>query len=470
MMSPLPPDSIEPLSSNPFGADRSRREFVKSTARVAAVSALAGVALPPVHAAGSDEVRLALVGCGGRGSGAAANALGTSNQGPIRLVAAADVFEDKMTKSLDSLKGKYADAVDVPDDRRFIGFDGFQKAMDTLKPGDIAILTTPPAFRWVQFKYAIERGLNVFMEKPVTVDGPTTRRMLALNEEAKKKNLKVAVGLMCRHCKARQALVERIKGGDIGDITMMRAYRQQGPVATCFSKRRPEGENELMWQIRRFHSFLWLSGGAFSDFFIHNIDECCMIKGAWPVEAKASGGRHFREDFVDQNFDSYAVEYTFDDGTKLFLNGRNVQGAHDEFASYAHGTKGLAVISKAGHSPAKCRTFRGHREKSDSVIWSAEQPEPNPYQVEWDELIEAIRKDIPYNEVERGAIASLVTSMGRYAAHTGQVVTYEEMLNHEHEFAPEVDKLVMNGPAPLQADAAGKYPWPRPGLSKKREY
>lgn len=453
----------------------SRRDFLKQTGRLAAASALAGVALPPVHAAGSDLIQVALIGCGGRGTGAASEALSTRG-GPIKLVAMADVFENKLRRSYETLSQRRADQVDVPPERRFLGFDGYQKAMDCLRPGDIAILATPPAFRWVHFAYAIQKGIHVFMEKPVTVDGPTTRKMLALAEEAEKKNLKVGVGLMVRHCKGRQELHARIRDGQIGEIVLMRAYRMGGVAGATGPK--PPGQSELLYQVQRFHSFLWASGGLFSDFNIHQIDECCWMKGAWPVEARATGGRHFRGRNVDQNFDNYSVEYTFPDGTRLFFIGRSQQGCHNEFASFAHGTKGSAIISTNAHYPGRVRIFKNQQPdlrdfKSPNVAWAFSQPnerEPNPYQLEWDDLVAAIREDRPYNEAKRGAIASLVTSMGRMAAHTGQIITYDAMLNCPHEFAPEVDKLTMDSPAPLQADAEGKYPVPEPGVKKDREY
>jgi predicted dehydrogenase len=215
---------------------------------------------------------------------------------------------------------------------------------------------------------------------------------------------------------------------------------------------------------------LWASGGGFSDFLIHNIDECCWMKEAWPVEAKASGGRHYRNNYVDQNFDTYSVEYTFADGTKMDLQGRTIPGCHDEFASYAHGTKGSAVISTAAHTPARCRIYSSQKMTSKNLVWEYGPNEPNPYQEEWNHLIAAIRENKPYNEVERGVIASVVTSMGRMAAHTGQVITYDDMLNCEHEFAPGLEQLTMDSPAPVQADADGKYPVPQPGLVTTREY
>jgi predicted dehydrogenase len=448
----------------------SRRDFLKTTGGVATASALAGVSVPMVHAAEDNTIRLALVGCGGRGTGAADNALSTK-QGPIKLVAMADVFKERLDDSYEELKKAHGAQVDVSCDRKFIGFDAYQKAMDCLKPGDVVMLTTPPAFRWVHFTYAIQKGIHTFMEKPISVDGPSTRKMLALGEEAKKKNLKVGVGLMCRHCEAREELVNRIKDGELGEIILLRAYRQTGPVGSALTGPKPEGISELLYQIKRFHAFLWASGGCFSDFLIHNIDECCWMKDAWPVSAKGSGARCYRSDYIDQNFDTYSVEYTFGDGTKLFLEGRNIDGCHQEFASYLHGTKGMAVISSNAHTPARCRIYKGQKVARNDLVWAFPQPEPNPYQVEWDRLIHAIRKDKLHNEVKRGAEASLVTSMGRMAAHTGQVITFDDMLNCKCEFAPKVDQLTMTSPAPLLLDPKTKrYPAPQPGIIRDREY
>ena len=454
-------------SSNNFGV--TRRELLKTSGQIVAASALAGIALPQyVYAGETNTVQLALVGAGGRGTGAAQNALQTK-LGPVKLAAMADVFPERLKLCHQTLSDQFKEKVDVPQDRQFIGFDGYKNAMDCLKPGDVVILTTPPAFRWVQFGYAISKGLNVFMEKPTTVDGPSTRKMLALYEESMKKGLKVGVGLMCRHCEARGELWQRIQDGQLGDIITLRAYRCAGPTASAFSKKKPDNMSELMYQISRFHSFLWLSGGAFSDFLIHNIDECCWMKNAWPVEAKGYGGRHYRGDYIDQNFDSYTTEYTFADGTKLILEGRCMEGAATEFASYAHGSKGSAIISKSGHWPSGATIFKGHKMVDSEAVWKGED-KVNPYQGEWDHFMNAIRQDKPYNEAKRGAEASLVTSMGRMACHTGRVITYDEILNGDHEFAPTVDQLVLDGPSPLPADAEGKYPVPAPGINKKREY
>jgi predicted dehydrogenase len=448
----------------------SRRDVIKTSSAAAAASVLAGVAIPHVHAEGSNEIRVALVGCGGRGTGAAENALRVKN-GPTKLVAMADVFPERLGDSYKHLKKILPAQVDVPLDKQFIGFDAFQKAMDCLRPGDVAIFATPPAFRWVHFTYAIEKGLNVFMEKPVAVDGPSCRKMFKLAEEAQKKNLKVGVGLMCRHCVARGELFDRIKSGEIGDLLLLRAYRMAGVTAMEFSPPAPMGMSELLYQIKRFHSFLWASGGCYSDFLIHNIDECCWMKDAWPNQAKACGGRHYRGDNIDQNFDVYAVEYTFPDGAKLLLEGRSMEGCHGEFASYAHGSKGSAVISTSGHFPAKSRIYKGQTIARKDLLWHyPPENEVDPYQLEWEHLIDAIKNNKRYSEAKRGTEASLVTAMGRCAAHSGKVITWDDMLNHDQEFAPGLDKLTMDSPAPLRIASNGKYPVPMPGKTGKREF
>jgi predicted dehydrogenase len=448
----------------------SRRDFLKHTGGLAAAATILSASARNVHAAEDNTIRVALVGCGGRGTGAAADALNVQN-GPLQLVALADVQAGNVSGSFNNLSGRFGAKVNVPEERRFVGFDSYKQAMDVLKPGDVVILGTPPVFRWVHFRYALDKGINVFMEKPVSVDAPTSVKMFEMGKESVAKNQKVAVGLMCRHCRSRGELFKRIKDGAIGDLTTMRAYRMAGPTGTAFSTRKPDTEpSELMWQVKRFHSWLWLSGGGYSDFLIHNIDECCWMKDAWPVSAQSTGGRHYRGDYVDQNFDNYSTEFTFADGAKLFLYGRTMDGCYNTHASLAHGTKGSAIISESGHMPSRCRTFKNQDMSDANITWRCADPEPNPYQTEWDDFIAAIREDRPYNETERGTEASLQSVLGRMAAHTGRVVTRDELLKLNHEFAPGVDELTMESPAPLLADADGKYPIPQPGRVTDREY
>jgi predicted dehydrogenase len=458
------------------GSQTSRRQFLSQSQKVAgaaaAVSTLSSLIAPNVHAASTDTVQVALIGCGGRGTGAAANALSLRDKGPIKLVAMADVFDNRLKSSFTSLSKAHPTKVDVPQDRKFIGFDGYKKAMDCLKPGDIAIFTTPLAFRWVHFTYAIEKKLHVFMEKPLTADGPTSRLMIELAKKASAKNLKVGVGLMSRHSRALEELHGRIQDGEIGDIIAMRGYRMSGPVASCFSNKWPGTPSELLWQISRFHSFPWLSGGCFNDYYIHIVDHLCWMKNAWPVKAQAVGGRHYRGNHVDQNFDSYSVEYTFDDGAKLFMDGRCMAGAEQIYTSHIHGSKGLAIGSKRGDCGLPSSTYKGQLPDKANQLWqsSVKISERNPYVNEWNDLLDAIRNDKPYNEVERGVYASLTCSLGRYAAHTGKEVTLKALLESKNVLAPGVEKLTMESPPPLKSDKDGKYPVPQPGIVTDREY
>ncbi len=452
----------------------SRRELGKRVGAIAAASALAGIVIPTVHAAENSTIQVALIGCGGRGTGAASDALHA--KGPtIKLVAMADVFKDRQDNSYAALSGnkEIAPRVDVPPERRFIGFDAYKKAMDCLKPGDVAIFATPLAFRWVHFGYAIEKGLNVFMEKPLSADGSSSRKLLKLGEEAQSKNLKVAVGLMSRHSRSLEELSKRIGDGAIGEIILMRGYRMHGPAATFRSTPKPANISELDYQIRRFHSFIWASGGCFNDFYIHHIDHLCWMKNAWPVKAQAVGGRHYKTaddgtPYVDQNFDSYGVEYTFADGTKLNFDGRCMDGAQEIYSSHLHGTKGCAISSPGGDCGSPSTIFKGLAETKENQVWQS-TVQSNPYLNEWQDLIDAIVQDKPYSELKRGVEASLVCNMGRMAAHTGHEVTFDQVLNSDHVFAPDVDKMTESSPAPVLADANGMYPKPEPG-KKKREY
>jgi len=450
----------------------SRREFIQTTGSLAAATMLGGIPIPLVYPGGGDLIQVALVGCGGRGSGAAVNALSTTS-GPIKLVAMADAFNDRLSSSYDNLKQSVGSKMDVPPDRKFLGLDAYKHAMDCLKPGDVVILTTPPAFRWVHFTYAISKRLNVFMEKPVCVDGPSSRRMLQLAEQAAAAKIKVGVGLMSRHAPNLQELHDRIQNGEIGDIVLMRGYRMHEPAGFFESLPKPDNVSHMEYQIRRFHSFLWASGGCFNDFYIHHVDHLCWMKNAWPVKAQALGGRHYRQSpegvtFVDQNFDTYSVEYTFADGSKFYFDGRCMTGAQGIYSSYVHGSKGMAIAARANDCSGPSATFKGQN-SSGTPIWQSND-NTNPYQNEWDTLIDAIRKDKPYNEVKRGVEACVTSNMGRMAAHTGQEITFDQMLKCEHEFSPGLDTLSLDSVAPLMPDATGRYPVPQPGINAKREY
>lgn len=467
----MPESSIEP-------AGATRRGFLGAAALAVATTAAAEdapstppPAQPPggpsggVHVAGSDEIPAALVGCGGRGAGAIVDAF-DARGGRVKLTAMADVFPERIASVKRSLEEQFQDRLDVPDERTFVGFDAYRQAIDSLPAGGIVILTTPPAFRAVHFKHAIERGVHVFMEKPVSIDGPSTRRIIELAGQASAKRLKVAVGLMCRHCDRRRELLERLRAGEAGDLIAFRGYRSHTPSHNLDLAPGPEDVSELLWQVKRFHNFLWASGGVFSDYCIHHIDEVCMMKGAWPTRADAVGGRHYKGRISDQNFDVYAVEYTFDDGVKFFYESRLMNNCRQHFGVYGQGSKGAFTISTSGHSPAKPTIYRSQRVAKDNILWTADQPEPNPYRREWDHFVAAIVADEPYNEAIRGAEASLVTAMGRFSAHVGRPVTFQEMLDCPEDLTAGVEFLTMESAAPAVADEEGRYPVPNPGRSR----
>ena len=422
------------------------REILTDAGKLTASAAVLGLTTGGVFAAESNTINIALVGCGGRGTGAAMDAL-NSHQGPTKLIAMADVFQNRLTDSFTRIQKRKPKQVDVPTKNQFVSFDGYQKAMDCLKPGDVVILATPPAFRWVHFQLCDPKRLERLHGETdrgrcsrLPQDVQAGRKRQGKEPEMRRRPDVPALGM-------RGELAKRIKDGAIGDLTLMRAYRMAGPTASDRSIAKPDGISELLYQIQRFHSFLWASGGCYSDFLIHNIDECCWMKDAFPVKAHASGCRQVRIDpgsgkpYVDQNFDHYLVEYTFADGAKLYLEGRTISDCYEAHSSYAHGTKGSAVISEFGHLPAMTRIYKDQEMTKAKPIWAFGREESNPYQDEWEHLMAAIRNNTPYNEIQCGTEASLATAMGRMAAHTGQVITRDDFLKCDHEFAPDIAKL-----------------------------
>ncbi len=431
-----------------------RRHFLKTSATATAATALwAGVGRAG-YAAENNTIKVALVGCGGRGGGAAAQALSTS--GPTKLWAVADVFEHRAQSTLNNLKAAHEKQLEVPPDRQFIGLDGYKKAIDSLDQGDVVLLATPPAFRPIHFEYAVQKGMHVFMEKSFAVDAPGIRRVLKTGQEASRKNLKVAGGLMSRHYLPLEQIIEQIHGGAIGEVITAYAYRMHGPVG--MSQRQP-GMNEVAWQIANYSCYTWLNGSFIVDWLIHNIDICCWVKNAWPESVQGMGGRQVRKD-PDQLFDHYAAEYTFPDGTRLVAEGRHIAGCYDFFGDMIHGAKGCAVL---GEGQPKPRLFKGHKPTSKNLIWSYKGPECDHYQREHDLLFRAIRNDQPYNETERCAQACLTAIMGRMACESGKQINREEAAGSNVELAPGLESLKWDGPAPVMPDATGKYPVAMPG-------
>ncbi len=445
-------------SNTPLASNSSRREFIRRAGQLAAASALARTALPAVHAAEDNTIRLALIGCGGRGSGAAVNAFDSPN-GPVRLVAMADLFENRLAAAYKNLSAKYAAQMDVPPERRFAGFRAWRSAIDCLRPGDVAMLTGYAGFRPGQLEYAVSRGVHVFMEKSFATDPPAVRRVIAAGEEAKKKNLKIAAGLQCRHSRNRHEIIRRIRNGQIGDVQMVRAYRMQ-PCGRL--PKRPPAEPELAWQIRHFTDFLWVSGGLFAEMNIHQIDEICWIMDAWPVSAHGISGRAANSNDCGQSLDSFTIEWTFPSGAKGFDVVRWLPGCHEEFATFIHGTRCAAQFSGNIHA-GTVHTYKGQRCERSQIDWSAEPETITPWQAEWDNLLDAIRRDLPHNEARRAALSNLADIMGRAAAHSGRIVTWDEAMASNFSFCPNIDQLAADSPPPVQADAEGRYPAPVPG-------
>jgi predicted dehydrogenase len=440
----------------------SRRQFLAQSGKLAAASALAGAAIPHVHAAENNTIRLALIGCGGRGSGAVGNAM-NSVHGPVKLVAMADVFKSRLTTAHKILSQQFGPRVDVPKDRQFTGFDAYKKAIDCLGPGDVAMLTNFAVFRALQLEYAVKKGVNVFMEKSFGPDAPALRRLIKAGEEAKKKNLKIAAGLQWRHSANRQELIKRIRDGALGDIQLIRAYRVH-PVG--FMGKKPPDQDELLWQIQNFVRFFWVSGELFAEMNCHQVDEICWIKDAWPVTAHGIGGRAANNTDHGQGLDSFSIEWTFADGTKATDVVRWLGGhCHSEFATYVHGTRCAAQFNTYGLGKGETtRLYKDQRIGKDTMVRESPPETVNSWDAEWNVLLDNIRNDKPQNEAKRAAYSNIATIMGRAAVHSGKVITWDEAMASNFQFYPNIDAMDYHTPPPVKADAQGRYPVPVPGV------
>ena len=424
----------------------SRREFLKTTSTlVAGGAAFGSLSLArSAHAAENDDtLRIALIGCGGRGTGAAADAL--SEGGNVKLVAVADAFADQIERSLKSL-GPFSDKIDVPADRQFVGFDAYKQAIDA--GVDVVILTTSPGFRPMHFEAAVAAGKHVFMEKPVAVDAPGVRKILAAAEEAKKKNLKVGVGLQRHHEKVYLETIQRLQDGAIGDILAARVYWNGAGIWT---RPRQPNQTEMEYQMRNWYYFNWLCGDHICEQHIHNLDVINWLKNGYPVEANGMGGREVRkgEDY-GQIYDHHFVEFTYADGSKMFSQCRHIPNTWSSVSEHVHGTKGTCHIGGG--------SIAGENK------WRFGEKGPNPYRVEHVDLFAAIRSDKPYNEAEFGALSTMTSILGRMATYSGQVIKWDEALASQIDYSPK--EYSFKATPPVIPDASGNYPVPVPGVTK----
>ena len=434
---------------------KARREFLKSAGLGVLGATFVAQGLP-AHAAGSDTINIAVVGCGGRGGGAIFDAM-NPDTGSTKLVATADVFEDRAVNLTKSLNERLENRAGVSPDRTFHGFDAYKSAIDCLNPGDVVLLATPPVFRPLHVEYAVSKGVHIFMEKPFATDSPGTRRLQAAVKAADEKNIKIACGLMWRHCAARQEAIKRIHNGDIGELTHLRGFRMDNAVGP---RARQQGESEVAYQLRNFHYFDWAGGNVMIDYIIHNIDVACWAKNAWPVKALGFGGRSV-PNLGGQMFDSWYAELEFADGTHLSSHCAQRNNCINTYTDFAYGTKGSAVLMES-LGQAKSRLYKTQSMVPENLLWAYPEREPNPYQVEHNMFFDAIRNDKPYNEGYRACEANFASLLARAAINSGKVVTWDEIVKSDLKLV-DIDTLTFESEPPVKPNEDGSYPYAVPG-------
>ncbi len=439
-----------PAPKNP--KPTSRRNFIKDSSLLVAGGAMVGqLALSrSAHAFGSDEIRIGLIGCGGRGTGAASQAMNT--EGATRLVAMGDAFQSRLQQSVRGLKGEHGDKVDVPPERQFVGLDAYQRVLES--DIDLVILATPPGFRPLHFEAAVKAGKHVFMEKPVAVDAPGVRRVLKVAQEAKQKNLAVAVGLQRRHEKRYIETIKRLQDGAIGDITVTRAYWVGDGV---WVNPRMDNESELQYQMRNWYYFNWLCGDHIVEQHIHNLDVINWLKNGYPVSAQGQGGRQVRtgKDY-GQIYDHHAVEFTYADGSILFSQCRHIPNTWSSVSEHAHGTTGFCNIGNSTIHDLK-----------GNLQWEYGRGGGNGHQEEHHDLFALLRKGERPNEGEYGALSSMTSIFGRMATYSGKKISWEEALNSDLSLAQIDNFKSLDDPAPLTPNGEGRYPIPMPGSNER---
>lgn len=440
----------------------SRRGVMKSTL---AASVLPAALTSKAYAAGSDQIKIGLIGCGGRGTGAAAHSMSTGHNGV--LWAMADAFSDRLRISHSSLmRGKagqakvekgdgFGTAIDVPPERQFVGLDAYRKIIDS--DVDLVILTGPPGYRPLHFEAAVNAGKHVFMEKPLATDASGVRRILAAAEKARQANLKVGVGLQRHHQDIYLEAIKRIHAGEIGRIVSMRCFWNTGfPAKTALPR---EDMTELQYQVRNWYFFDWLSGDHICEQHIHNLDICNWAFGDHPVRAEGMGGRQVRVDKKYGNiFDHHAVNYEYADGTILHSYCRQIPGCRNQVAEQIVGSEGVAELSTT-----RCAIKRG-----DKTIWESPRRRPqdyvSPYQVEWNALMKAVVDDTAHHEADYGATSTMTAILGRLATYSGKLVQWDEAIASEKVMTTDAENW--EAAAPIGPLEDGSYAIAKPGKTK----
>ncbi|MFN9493569.1 MAG: Gfo/Idh/MocA family protein [Sphingobacteriales bacterium] len=438
--------------------NKSRREFMKQGTILAGGILTAPLFAKANYFSGADTViKVALIGCGGRGTGAAMQALLTKQN--VKLVAMADAFKDRIDSAYKQLnaddlsdwsgvKGNVKNKIDVPEDRMFVGFDAYQKAIPL---ADVIILTTPPGFRPIHFEEAVKQGKHIFMEKPVATDPNGVMRVLKAAEEAKKKKLNVVVGLQRHYQNSYRELFKR--KDQIGEIVSAQAWWNNDGV---WVNPRKEGQTEMDYQMRNWYYFNWLCGDHITEQHIHNIDVINWFKGGYPVKAQGMGGRQVRKGKDHgEIFDHHYVEFHYADGSILNSQCRHIPKTMAKVDELLTGTKGKIFCGAGNITDLKGKVLYQFDQKTEN----------NPYQTEHDELFAAIAKgEYKYADAENGAKSTMTSILGRLATYTGQVVEWDKALNSGMDIQPKT--YAFDAAPPILPGADGYYPVAVPGVTK----
>ena len=431
-----------------------RRDFVKQGSMLAGAIAAAPIISRANFFSGSDDViKVAVIGCGGRGTGAAVQALMSKQN--VKIVAMADAFKDRLDECYKNVAGELANAgagtkgtLDVPEERKFVGFDGYLKAIPL---ADVVILATPPGFRPIHFEEAVKQGKHIFMEKPVATDPAGVQRVLAAAKIAKQKKLNVVVGLQRHYQDSYRALFA--KKDMIGDITSMQAWWNNDGVWT---RPRKAGQTEMEYQMRNWYYFVWLCGDHITEQHIHNLDVINWFKGGYPVKAQGFGGRQVRKSKEHgEIFDHHYVEFHYADGSILNSQCRHMPGTSSKVDELLVGTKGKIYCDAARITDLRGKT----------IFQFDKSKERNPYQTEHDELFAAIAKgEYKYADAENGAYSTMTSILGRMATYSGQIIDWDKAINSGLNLHPSV--YAFDAAAPVNPGPDGFYPVPVPGVTK----